>query len=149
MRSLRLRPSHSYWRLGKQELADCPRSWYSSPLPIASEATGANILLEIIGHVVKAGSKVTSVKVGQRVGVGAQIDSCRDCDACKSENENYCPEWKGKSFFISHWYSLCSCLDFRHLWISVRRRHPRAGRILFSYPCSRALRLSHPRETPD
>ncbi|KAH7237199.1 chaperonin 10-like protein [Fusarium solani] len=49
---------------------------------------------EIIGHVVKAGSKVTSVKVGQRVGVGAQIDSCRDCDACKSENENYCPEWK-------------------------------------------------------
>ncbi|KAM6506965.1 hypothetical protein FALCPG4_018777 [Fusarium falciforme] len=51
---------------------------------------------EIIGHVVKTGSKVTSVNVGQRVGVGAQIDSCRDCDACKSENENYCPEWKGK-----------------------------------------------------
>ncbi|KAF4995844.1 hypothetical protein FDECE_12677 [Fusarium decemcellulare] len=48
---------------------------------------------EIIGHVVQTGSKVTSVKVGQRVGVGAQIASCQDCDACKTENETYCPQW--------------------------------------------------------
>ncbi|RSL51461.1 hypothetical protein CEP54_011432 [Fusarium duplospermum] len=65
----------AYWRMGNKNWPIVPGD-------------------EIIGHVVKTGSKVTSVKVGQRVSVGAQIDSCRDCDACKSENENYPPEWK-------------------------------------------------------
>jgi len=47
---------------------------------------------EVVGHAVKVGSKVTEVKVGDRVGVGAQIWSCLECKQCKSDNENYCPK---------------------------------------------------------
>ncbi|MCJ1349645.1 hypothetical protein MMC31_007886 [Peltigera leucophlebia] len=47
---------------------------------------------EIIGKAIKVGDKVTTVKVGDRVGVGAQIWACLDCKVCKSDNENYCPK---------------------------------------------------------
>ena len=47
---------------------------------------------EIVGMVVHVGDAVTEFKVGQRVGVGAQVASCLKCDRCKSDNENYCPE---------------------------------------------------------
>ncbi|KAK4186498.1 chaperonin 10-like protein [Podospora australis] len=45
---------------------------------------------EIVGTVVRVGSRVTHLKVGDRAGVGAQSDSCRDCDACNNGRENYC-----------------------------------------------------------
>lgn len=45
---------------------------------------------EIVGKAIKVGPKVTLVKQGQRVGVGAQIWSCLDCRQCKADNENYC-----------------------------------------------------------
>jgi uncharacterized zinc-type alcohol dehydrogenase-like protein len=45
---------------------------------------------EIIGHVVEVGSAVTKFQVGQAVGVGVFVDSCRECDACKSNLESYC-----------------------------------------------------------
>jgi alcohol dehydrogenase (NADP+) len=47
---------------------------------------------EVIGKAVKVGSKVSTVKVGDRVGVGAQIQSCMKCKQCKNDNENYCPK---------------------------------------------------------
>ncbi|TFK98002.1 GroES-like protein [Pterulicium gracile] len=47
---------------------------------------------EIAGTVVKVGPKVQSIKVGDRVGVGAQVCSCLECENCKSDNENYCPQ---------------------------------------------------------
>ncbi|KAF4336067.1 C6 finger domain protein [Fusarium beomiforme] len=47
---------------------------------------------EIIGYAVRVGAKVTSVKVGDRVGVGAQISACLDCPTCKDGNETYCKE---------------------------------------------------------
>ncbi|KAF8751840.1 GroES-like protein [Rhizoctonia solani] len=34
----------------------------------------------------------TGFKVGDRVGVGAHIWSCGECQACKTDNENYCPK---------------------------------------------------------
>lgn len=46
---------------------------------------------EVIGKVVKVGSKVTRVKVGDRAGVGAQIGADLTCDLCKADQENYCP----------------------------------------------------------
>ena len=45
---------------------------------------------EIIGKVSKVGAKVKKVKVGETVGVGCYVDSCRKCDACKEGLENYC-----------------------------------------------------------
>jgi len=46
---------------------------------------------EVIGRVVKVGSKVTKHKVGDRVGSGAQIGADLTCDNCKADQENYCP----------------------------------------------------------
>jgi alcohol dehydrogenase (NADP+) len=50
---------------------------------------------EIVGKAIKVGKDVKTVKVGDRVGVGAQIWACLECDVCKSGpggNENYCPQ---------------------------------------------------------
>ncbi|KAF1851896.1 GroES-like protein [Cucurbitaria berberidis CBS 394.84] len=46
---------------------------------------------EVIGKVVKVGSKVTKIKVGDRAGVGAQKGACLSCGQCKADQENYCP----------------------------------------------------------
>jgi alcohol dehydrogenase (NADP+) len=39
---------------------------------------------EVIGKVVEVGKAVKEFKVGQRVGVGAQVGSCGKCKACKT-----------------------------------------------------------------
>jgi len=48
---------------------------------------------EIVGKAVKVGQNVKHIKVGDRVGVGAQARSCMqaDCVECSSNRENYCP----------------------------------------------------------
>ena len=45
---------------------------------------------EIVGRVVKVGKAVTKLRVGQRVGVGCFVNSCRTCAECKAGHENYC-----------------------------------------------------------
>lgn len=46
---------------------------------------------EIIGTVVRIGDKCEDgLKIGQRVGVGAQVFSCLECNRCKGNNEQYC-----------------------------------------------------------
>jgi hypothetical protein len=47
---------------------------------------------ELAGVAVRVGPAVKHIKVGDRVGVGAQSDSCRKCVECKAGNENYCYE---------------------------------------------------------
>ena len=47
---------------------------------------------EIVGKVTAVGANVTAHKVGDLVGVGCMVDSCRHCDACKSDLEQYCLE---------------------------------------------------------
>lgn len=47
---------------------------------------------EIVGKVTHVGDQVTEFKVGDRVGVGAQVFGCLECDRCKNDNENYCPK---------------------------------------------------------
>lgn len=51
---------------------------------------------EIIGRVSAVGSDVTRFTVGQTVGVGCLVDSCRQCAACEDDLENYCEAgWTG------------------------------------------------------
>jgi uncharacterized zinc-type alcohol dehydrogenase-like protein len=45
---------------------------------------------EIAGLVTEVGSEVTKYKVGDRVGVGCFVDSCRECENCKAGDEQYC-----------------------------------------------------------
>src|ERR1022692_3135040 len=47
---------------------------------------------EIAGVVAGVGSKVTKFKVGDRVGVGVFVDSCRRCASCSRGLEQYCME---------------------------------------------------------
>jgi len=47
---------------------------------------------EIAGVVDAVGSKVTKFKVGDRVGVGCLVDSCKKCDHCTHEIEHVCRE---------------------------------------------------------
>jgi len=45
---------------------------------------------EIVGIVTEVGSGVTKHKVGDRVGVGCMVNSCRECENCLAGEENYC-----------------------------------------------------------
>ncbi|KAL7819398.1 GroES-like protein [Trichoderma aethiopicum] len=57
--------------------------WGGCPYPLA-------VGHEVVGKVLRVGPKVTLAKVGQRVGVGAQVWSCLECRQCKNDNETYC-----------------------------------------------------------
>ena len=50
---------------------------------------------EIVGRVSAVGNGVTNYKLGDLVAVGCLVDSCRTCNNCKSDLEQYCPEWVG------------------------------------------------------
>ncbi|SDD75858.1 NAD(P)-dependent alcohol dehydrogenase [Aquimonas voraii] len=45
---------------------------------------------EIVGHVSAVGAKVEKYKVGDRVGVGCMVDSCRTCEQCSAGEEQFC-----------------------------------------------------------
>src|SRR5215469_16893506 len=45
---------------------------------------------EIVGRVVEVGKGVTRYKVGELVGVGCLVDSCRTCASCEEGLEQYC-----------------------------------------------------------
>ncbi|SDE67108.1 NAD(P)-dependent alcohol dehydrogenase [Auraticoccus monumenti] len=45
---------------------------------------------EIAGTVAQIGSEVTKFAVGDRVGVGVFVDSCRECPECLGGTEQYC-----------------------------------------------------------
>ncbi|KAF1991415.1 NADPH-dependent medium chain alcohol dehydrogenase [Aulographum hederae CBS 113979] len=58
--------------------------WGEAPMPLC-------VGHEVIGRAVKVGPAVKTIKVGDRVGVGAQIQADLTCDNCKADQENYCP----------------------------------------------------------
>jgi uncharacterized zinc-type alcohol dehydrogenase-like protein len=45
---------------------------------------------EIVGRVVKVGDQVKKFKVGDLAGTGCMVDSCRTCESCKQDLEQYC-----------------------------------------------------------
>lgn len=47
---------------------------------------------EIVGHVAAVGEGVSRYKVGDAVGVGCFVDSCRACEHCQAGEEQYCAE---------------------------------------------------------
>lgn len=52
---------------------------------------------EIVGHIVRVGGQVTTLKIGDRVGVGAQAFSCLrpDCEECSANMEQHCQRMVG------------------------------------------------------
>ena len=57
---------------------------------------------EIVGTASRVGPGVTSIQVGDRVGVGAQIGSCNACEPCTNGDENYCLNGMVNTY-NSHW----------------------------------------------
>lgn len=47
---------------------------------------------EIVGRVIETGADVTKYKVGDHVAVGCLVDSCRECDQCRRDQEQFCRE---------------------------------------------------------
>jgi len=45
---------------------------------------------EIVGKIAAVGAHVTKFKVGELAGVGCMVDSCRTCENCKQDLEQYC-----------------------------------------------------------
>ena len=54
---------------------------------------------EMVGVVKEIGSHVSKFKVGDTVGIGCLVDSCRECDNCKNDLEQYC--LKGATYSYS------------------------------------------------
>ena len=50
---------------------------------------------EIAGVVAAVGSDVKKYKVGDHVGVGCMVNSCRECDMCHKGEEQYCHDFIG------------------------------------------------------
>ena len=49
---------------------------------------------EIVGRVVETGTQVSAYRVGDHVGVGCFVDSCRDCASCAEGLEQFCEKGK-------------------------------------------------------
>eukprot|EP00252_Welwitschia_mirabilis_P006132 TRINITY_DN16868_c0_g2_i1.p1 TRINITY_DN16868_c0_g2~~TRINITY_DN16868_c0_g2_i1.p1 ORF type:complete len:371 (+),score=58.99 TRINITY_DN16868_c0_g2_i1:26-1114(+) len=48
---------------------------------------------EIVGTVVEVGTEAKNFKVGEHVGIGCLVDSCRSCENCNNGLEQYCPSY--------------------------------------------------------
>ncbi|NGN95769.1 NAD(P)-dependent alcohol dehydrogenase [Nocardioides sp. KC13] len=57
--------------------------WGPQPFPVVPGH-------EIVGRVTEVGAAVTEHKVGDRVGVGCFVNSCRECDNCRNGDEQHC-----------------------------------------------------------
>jgi uncharacterized zinc-type alcohol dehydrogenase-like protein len=57
--------------------------WGPQPFPVVPGH-------EIVGVVSEVGSEVTRHQVGDRVGVGCMVNSCRECVNCRNGDEQYC-----------------------------------------------------------
>jgi uncharacterized zinc-type alcohol dehydrogenase-like protein len=58
---------------------------------------------EIAGVVTQVGSDVTKHQVGDRVGIGCFVDSCRECENCLAGEQQFCtkgnvPTYNGRQY---------------------------------------------------
>ncbi|KAA8550498.1 hypothetical protein F0562_002182 [Nyssa sinensis] len=70
-------------------------SGYLSPYKFGRRAVGNDDYTvvpghEIVGVVKEVGSNVDRFKMGDHVGVGTYVNSCRDCDHCNMDLDVYC-----------------------------------------------------------
>ena len=65
---------------------------------------------EISGVVAAVGAAVKGFKVGDKVGVGCIVDSCRACKKCQSGQENYCQS--GPVFTYNDKYKYGHCAEY-------------------------------------
>ncbi|EJL67135.1 NAD(P)-dependent alcohol dehydrogenase [Flavobacterium sp. CF136] len=72
-----------YCGICHSDLHSVRNEWYGTIYPIVPGH-------EIVGRVTKVGDHVKNFKVGDLAGVGCMVDSCRECENCKKDLEQYC-----------------------------------------------------------
>ncbi|KAL2506269.1 putative cinnamyl alcohol dehydrogenase 9 [Abeliophyllum distichum] len=72
-----------YCGICHSDLHNAKNDWELTPYPVVPGH-------EISGVVTEVGSKVKKFKVRDKVGVGCVVESCRQCDQCNKDLENYC-----------------------------------------------------------
>lgn len=53
---------------------------------------------EIVGRVIKVGEHVKKFKVGDIAGTGCMVDSCRECENCQKDLEQYCLKGSSQTY---------------------------------------------------
>ncbi|CCO80172.1 NAD(P)-dependent alcohol dehydrogenase [Erwinia amylovora] len=67
------------------DLHQARNEWHNTVFPVVPGH-------EIVGRVTAVGAQGHKYKVGDLVGVGCMVDSCRTCENCKDDLEQYCEE---------------------------------------------------------
>lgn len=67
------------------DLHQARNEWHNTVFPVVPGH-------EIVGRVTAVGAHGHKYQVGDLVGVGCMVDSCRTCDSCKEDLEQYCEE---------------------------------------------------------
>lgn len=85
----------SYCGICHSDIHTVRNDWKNSQYPVVPGH-------EIIGKVMEVGSDVKDFKEGDLVGVGCMVDSCRTCNSCKEDLEQFCengmvPTYNGKN----------------------------------------------------
>ncbi|CCG88751.1 NAD(P)-dependent alcohol dehydrogenase [Erwinia piriflorinigrans] len=67
------------------DLHQARNEWHNTVFPVVPGH-------EIVGRVTAVGAHGHKYQVGDLVGVGCMVDSCRTCDSCQEDLEQYCEE---------------------------------------------------------
>jgi uncharacterized zinc-type alcohol dehydrogenase-like protein len=70
------------------DVHQCENDWHNTVYPCVPGH-------EIVGRVTAVGSSIKKHKIGDMVGVGCMVDSCRECENCRENLEQYCEGPKG------------------------------------------------------
>lgn len=74
-----------YCGICHSDLHSIKNEWHNAKYPIVPGH-------EIVGVATEVGRNVKKFKVGDTVGIGCMVESCRSCDSCNQNQENYCPK---------------------------------------------------------
>jgi propanol-preferring alcohol dehydrogenase len=69
---------------------------------------------QVVGEVVGLGSAVTTLKPGQRVGVGWIASACGTCAHCRAGDDNLCPRFRATGRDIDGGYAELMTVDARY-----------------------------------
>ncbi|POR47917.1 putative zinc-type alcohol dehydrogenase-like protein [Paraburkholderia eburnea] len=83
LRELDVRIDVQYCGVCHSDLHQARNEWRNTLFPVVPGH-------EIVGRVAEVGKGVTRYKVGELVGVGCLVDSCRTCSSCEEGLEQYC-----------------------------------------------------------
>ena len=92
---------------------------------------------EIVGRVTTVGTDVTKFSVGDLVGVGVMVDSCRVCVNCKAEEEAYCEKGFIGTYNAKHYdgsiaqggYSNVIVVDERYVHTISKKLEPKLAAV--------------------